>query len=322
MLDTLLSIEDLSVRFRTERGQVQAVDGVSLHVNEGETLAIAGESGSGKSVTALSILRLLGDAGQVDRGRIVFEGQDLVQAPLDAIRRIRGDRIAMIFQEPMSSLNPVLTIGKQVAEPIWQHRKQSWEHAFQQAGELLQKVSIPDAQDRLSDYPHQFSGGMRQRVMIAMALACQPRLIIADEPTTALDVTVQAQILDLLKNLTKEMNSALILITHDLGVVARYADRVAVMYGGRIVESASAARLYKYPKHPYTQGLMNSIPTLSGEPGARLNTIVGQPPDLANLPAGCAFHPRCAHAQDACKVSKPSLEDIEPDHQRACFGYE
>ena len=322
MSDTLLSIEDLSVRFGTERGQVQAVDGVSLHVNEGETLAIVGESGSGKSVTALSILRLLGDAGQVDRGRIVFEGQDLVQAPLDAIRRIRGDRIAMIFQEPMSSLNPVLTIGKQVAEPIWQHRQQSWKEAYQQAGELLQKVAIPDAQARLKDYPHQFSGGMRQRVMIAMALACQPRLIIADEPTTALDVTVQAQILDLLKNLTKEMNSSLILITHDLGVVARYADRVAVMYGGRIVESASAERLYKQPKHPYTQGLMNSIPTLGGGPGARLNTIVGQPPDLANLPAGCAFHPRCAHAQDACTQSKPLLAEIEPDHHRACFGYD
>ncbi len=322
MSDTLLSIEDLSVRFGTERGQVQAVDGVSLHVNEGETLAIVGESGSGKSVTALSILRLLGDAGQVDRGRIVFEGQDLVQAPLDAIRRIRGDRIAMIFQEPMSSLNPVLTIGKQVAEPIWQHRQQSWKEAYQQAGELLQKVAIPDAQARLKDYPHQFSGGMRQRVMIAMALACQPRLIIADEPTTALDVTVQAQILDLLKNLTKEMNSSLILITHDLGVVARYADRVAVMYGGRIVESASAARLYKQPKHPYTQGLMNSIPTLGGGPGARLNTIVGQPPDLANLPTGCAFHPRCAHAQDACTQSKPLLTEIEPDHHRACFGYD
>jgi oligopeptide transport system ATP-binding protein len=305
MSDTLLSIEDLSVRFGTERGQVQAVDGVSLHVNEGETLAIVGES-----------------AGQVDRGRIVFEGQDLVQAPLDAIRRIRGDRIAMIFQEPMSSLNPVLTIGKQVAEPIWQHRQQSWKEAYQQAGELLQKVAIPDAQARLKDYPHQFSGGMRQRVMIAMALACQPRLIIADEPTTALDVTVQAQILDLLKNLTKEMNSSLILITHDLGVVARYADRVAVMYGGRIVESASAARLYKQPKHPYTQGLMNSIPTLGGGPGARLNTIVGQPPDLANLPAGCAFHPRCAHAQDACTQSKPLLAEIEPDHHRACFGYD
>ena len=322
MSDTLLSIEDLSVRFGTERGQVQAVDGVSLHVNEGETLAIVGESGSGKSVTALSILRLLGDAGQIDRGRIMFEGQDLVQAPLDAIRRIRGDRIAMIFQEPMSSLNPVLTIGKQVAEPIWQHRQQSWKEAYQQAGELLQKVAIPDAQARLKDYPHQFSGGMRQRVMIAMALACQPRLIIADEPTTALDVTVQAQILDLLKNLTKEMNSSLILITHDLGVVARYADRVAVMYGGRIVESASAARLYKQPKHPYTQGLMNSIPTLGGGPGARLNTIVGQPPDLANLPAGCAFHPRCAHAQDACTQSKPLLAEIEPDHHRACFGYD
>ena len=322
MSQPLLSIEDLSVRFRTDRGQVQAVDGVSLHVDEGETLAVVGESGSGKSVTALSILRLLGDSGIVDRGRILFEGTDLVQSPLEDIRRIRGDRIAMIFQEPMSSLNPVLTIGKQVAEPIWQHRKQSWKEAYAQAGELLQRVSIPDAHARLDDYPHQFSGGMRQRVMIAMALACQPRLIIADEPTTALDVTVQAQILDLLKSLTKELNSALILITHDLGVVARYADRVAVMYGGRVVENASAMRLYKHPAHPYTQGLMNSIPTLDGEPGSRLNTIVGQPPDLANLPQGCAFHPRCPHAQDVCKGSKPPLEDLEPGHQRACFGYE
>jgi len=322
MTEPLLSIEDLSVRFRTDRGQVQAVDGVSLHVDEGETLAVVGESGSGKSVTALSILRLLGDAGQVDRGRIVFEGEDLVQSPLEDIRRIRGDRIAMIFQEPMSSLNPVLTVGKQVAEPIWLHRNQAWAEAFEQAGELLQKVSIPDAHARLQDYPHQFSGGMRQRVMIAMALACQPRLIIADEPTTALDVTVQAQILDLLKNLTKELNSALILITHDLGVVARYADRVAVMYGGRIVESASAMRLYKHPSHPYTQGLMNSIPTLDGSPGERLITIDGQPPDLANLPPGCAFHPRCPHARDACTGSKPELLAVEPDHMRACFGYE
>ncbi|MFT4712161.1 MAG: oligopeptide transport system ATP-binding protein [Candidatus Azotimanducaceae bacterium] len=319
---TLLQVDDLSVTFRTERGLVRAVDGVSLHVKEGETLAIVGESGSGKSVTALSILQLLGDAGRIDRGRVIFEGKDLVQSSSGDIRKIRGDRIAMIFQEPMSSLNPVLTIGKQVAEPIWLHRKMSWKEAFVKAGELLEKVAIPDAKARLSDYPHQFSGGMSQRVMIAMALACEPKLIIADEPTTALDVTVQAQILSLLKHLTQEMNSSLILITHDLGVVARYADRVAVMYGGRVVETASARDLYKNPQHPYTEGLMASVPTLDGIPGARLQTISGQPPDLANLPEGCAFSPRCPYARSECESSKPGLLEVGENHLRACFGYD
>ncbi len=317
----LLTIDDLKVSFRTDRGVVRAVDGVSLHVDEGETLAIVGESGSGKSVTALSILQLLGDAGHVESGEIVFAGEDLLTVSEARMRDIRGDRIAMIFQEPMSSLNPVLTIGKQVAEPICLHRGKSWQEAMQQAGELLAKAAIPDAYDRLDDYPHQFSGGMRQRVMIAMALACEPRLIIADEPTTALDVTVQAQILSLLKNLTTELNSSLILITHDLGVVARYADRVAVMYGGRVVETADAVPLYTNPRHPYTEGLMASIPTLDGEPGARLQAITGQPPDLANLPPGCAFEPRCPHARDACRTSKPALEKVADGHQRACFGY-
>ena len=298
---SLLSINNLSVSFQTDRGVVQAVDQVSFDVDAGETLAIVGESGSGKSVTALSILQLLGDAGTISDGQIVFDGQNLLDLPEKDIRNIRGDRIAMIFQEPMSSLNPVLTIGKQVAEPIWLHRKKTWNEALDQAEELIKKVSIPDARQRLDAYPHQFSGGMRQRVMIAMALACEPKLIIADEPTTALDVTVQAQILSLLKNLTTELNSALILITHDLGVVARYADRVAVMYGGRIVESATAAELYKHPKHPYTEGLMASIPTLDGEPGSRLQTIEGQPPDLLHMPAGCAFHPRCPYAAEICK---------------------
>ncbi len=298
---SLLSINNLSVSFQTDRGIVQAVDQVSFDVDAGETLAIVGESGSGKSVTALSILQLLGDAGTISDGQIVFEGQNLLDLPEKDIRNIRGDRIAMIFQEPMSSLNPVLTIGKQVAEPIWLHRKKTWNEALDQAEELIKKVSIPDARQRLDAYPHQFSGGMRQRVMIAMALACEPKLIIADEPTTALDVTVQAQILSLLKDLTTELNSALILITHDLGVVARYANRVAVMYGGRIVESATAAELYKHPKHPYTEGLMASIPTLDGEPGSRLQTIEGQPPDLLHMPAGCAFHPRCPYAAEICK---------------------
>lgn len=321
-MDPLLAISDLSVTFATERGQVQALDGVSLSLNAGETLAVVGESGSGKSVTALSILGLLGDSGRVSHGSIEFGGEDLTKVSDQRLREIRGNQIAFIFQEPMSSLNPVLTIGTQVAEPIWLHHRKSWSEAFEQAGELLQRVAIPDAVKRLEDYPHQFSGGMRQRVMIAMALACQPKLIIADEPTTALDVTVQAQILSLLKNLTKEANSSLILITHDLGVVARYADNVAVMYGGRVIETASARELYKNPQHPYTEGLMASIPKLDGDPGSRLYTIEGQPPDLSNLPSGCSFNPRCPHAQDKCIMTKPTLSEVAPNHLRACFGYE
>jgi oligopeptide transport system ATP-binding protein len=318
----LLSIQNLSVSFTTERGTVRAVDNLSLEIQAGETLAIVGESGSGKSVTALSILQLLGDAGSIDKGRILFDGKDLVSLDTDAIRKIRGDRIAMIFQEPMSSLNPVLTIGKQVAEPVHLHRNVSWSEALDKAAELLERVKIPGAKRRLKSYPHQLSGGMRQRVMIAMALACKPRLIIADEPTTALDVTVQAQILTLLKNLTSELNSSLILISHDLGVVARYANKVAVMYGGRIIESASAIELYNNPQHPYTRGLLASQPSLESVPGERLQAITGQPPDLANLPTGCAFAPRCQFVRDECKASKPPLESIEPDHKRACFGYE
>jgi oligopeptide transport system ATP-binding protein len=317
----LLDIRDLSVSFGTDRGRVRAVDGVSLYINEGETLAIVGESGSGKSVTALSILGLIGDSGKIDTGQIMFEGQDLAQLASSSLRKIRGDRIAMIFQEPMSSLNPVLTIGKQVAEPMWLHRNMPWGEAYERAGDLLDRVSIPDARQRLHEYPHHFSGGMRQRVMIAMALACQPQLIIADEPTTALDVTVQAQILSLLKNLTQELNSSLVLITHDLGVVARYADRVAVMYGGRVIETASARELYKNPRHPYTEGLIRSVPSLDGNPGEPLKTIAGQPPDLANLPPGCSFAPRCQYARDECRAAKPPIELVSPDHQRACFGY-
>jgi oligopeptide transport system ATP-binding protein len=318
----LLDIEELSVSFRTDRGLVRAVDAASLHVARGETLAIVGESGSGKSVTALSILGLIGDNGRIDGGRIVFEGTDLLKLDPATMRSVRGHHIAMIFQEPMSSLNPALTIGRQVAEPIRVHRGTSWKAALDQAAALLAKVAIPDARDRLTSYPHHFSGGMRQRVMIAMALACQPKLIIADEPTTALDVTVQAQILALLKQLTQEMNSALILITHDLGVVARYADRVAVMYGGRIVETASARDLYADPRHPYTRGLMASVPALDGKPGARLQTIPGQPPDLASLPPGCAFAPRCTHATERCFKARPMLELIGARHLRACFGYD
>jgi len=321
-MGALLEIDDLSVSFKTDRGTVRAVDSVSLYLNAGETLAIVGESGSGKSVTALSILGLIGDAGRIDRGSIRFENEDLVRLPEKALRELRGNRIAMIFQEPMSSLNPSLTIGKQVAEPIWLHRSAAWKDAYAEAGELLAKVAIPDAAARLGDFPHHFSGGMCQRVMIAMALACQPKLIIADEPTTALDVTVQAQILALLKDLTRETHSALILITHDLGVVARYADRVAVMYAGRIVETASARMLYADPRHPYSQGLMASIPGLHGKAGKRLQTIDGQPPDLANLPLGCAFAPRCRHARAECQAVSPALTSVGSGHSRACYGYE
>ncbi|MCZ6656077.1 MAG: ABC transporter ATP-binding protein [Gammaproteobacteria bacterium] len=322
MTRRLLEVQDLSVTFRSDVGLVRAVDALSLYVNPGETLAIVGESGSGKSVTALAIMGLIGDSGRVERGKIVFENRDLLKTDEAGMRAIRGDRMAMIFQEPMSSLNPVLTIGKQVAEPIVQHRNASWPDALEQAGELLAKVAIPDALSRLGDYPHHFSGGMRQRVMIAMALACRPKLIIADEPTTALDVTVQAQILALLKELTHETDAALILITHDLGVVARYADRVMVMYAGRVVETASARALYANPQHPYTQGLMDSIPGVDGRVGARLITIDGQPPDLANLPPGCPFAPRCQYVADVCRAQQPELETVAVEHLRACFGYE
>jgi oligopeptide transport system ATP-binding protein len=316
----LLSVRDLSVSFRGPRGTVRAVQSLSFDLQAGETLAIVGESGSGKSVTALSLLRLIPDPpGRIDSGEVLFDGRDLLKLKDEEIRAIRGDRIAMIFQEPMSSLNPVLTVGMQVAEPIQLHRNASWASAYEKATALLSKVSIPDAASRLNSYPHQYSGGMRQRVMIAMALACQPQLIIADEPTTALDVTVQAQILAILKQITREVNSALILITHDLGVVARYADRVAVMYGGRIVEAASAAELYARPRHPYTRGLMASVPRLDDGAKRRLVPIDGQPPDLAQLPPGCAFAPRCRQADERCRRERPALEAVAEGHVKACF---
>ena len=321
MAEPLLSVRDLTVSFRTQRGLVRAVDSVSFEVAAGETLAIVGESGSGKSVTALSLLRLIPDPpGRIDRGEVHFGGRDLLKLDDAGIRSVRGDRIAMIFQEPMSSLNPALTVGLQVAEPIHLHRGTPWAAALEEARKLLEKASIPDAASRLGSYPHQYSGGMRQRVMIAMALACAPQLIIADEPTTALDVTVQAQILALLKRLTRETNSALILITHDLGVVARYADRVMVMYGGRIVETAPARELYAKPRHPYTRGLMLAVPRLDDETERRLVPIDGQPPDLADLPPGCAFAPRCQHAMEKCRVERPALEPATAQHFKACFA--
>ena len=316
----LLSVRDLVTRFRTERGEVTAVDRVSFDVTAGETVAIVGESGSGKSVTALSILRLIPNPpGRIESGQIIFDGQDLIKLSDPEIRAVRGNRIAMIFQEPMSSLNPSITIGRQVAEPINQHHDTPWGKALAKARELLALVRMSDTASRVNAYPHHFSGGMRQRAMIAMALACKPQLIIADEPTTALDVTVQAQILDLLKDLAKGARSALILITHDLGVVARYADRVVVMYAGRVVESAPAAELYARPRHPYTKGLMASVPRLDGDTDRRLVPIEGQPPNLAQLPPGCAFAPRCKQASDACRAARPALRDIGTRHQVACI---
>ena len=317
----LLQVRNLTTHFTTERGRVTAVDSVSFDIDAGETVSLVGESGSGKSVTALSIMRLIpSPPGHIESGEVVFEGQDLFKLDGAGIRAVRGNKIAMIFQEPMSSLNPALSVGLQIAEPINVHRGTAWAKALEQAKALMGRVRMPDAASRLASYPHQFSGGMRQRVMIAMALACSPRLIIADEPTTALDVTVQAQILDLLKELTLETGSSLLLITHDLGVVARYADRVAVMYGGRIVETAPARELYKRPHHPYTRGLMASVPRLDGDTAQRLVPIEGQPPDLAQLPSGCAFAPRCRSASDICRSARPPLTQVAARHLKACFN--
>ena len=319
MTAPLLEVKSLTTRFRTERGELTAVDDVSFTLEAGQTLAIVGESGSGKSVTAMSLMRLIPNPpGRIAGGEVLFEGQDLLKLSEPQMRSIRGNRIAMNFQEPMSSLNPSLPVGLQIAEPINVHHKAPWARAYEAAKALLDKVRIPDAASRLHTYPHQYSGGMRQRTMIAMALACQPKLIIADEPTTALDVTVQAQILDLLKALTAETGAALILITHDLGVVARYADAVAVMYAGRIIEQAPAETLYASPQHPYTRGLLASIPSLHSSAGQRLVPISGQPPDLARLPAGCAFAPRCSRADATCSTSRPALRAASDGHLVAC----
>jgi oligopeptide transport system ATP-binding protein len=317
----LLQVRNLTTRFTTERGVVTAVDNISFDIDAGETVALVGESGSGKSVTALSIIGLIpSPPGRIESGEVVFEGRDLFKLDEGGIRAVRGNKIAMIFQEPMSSLNPALSVGMQIAEPINVHRGTAWAKALEQAKVLMGRVRMSDAASRLASYPHQYSGGMRQRVMIAMALACSPRLIIADEPTTALDVTVQAQILDLLKELTLETGSSLLLITHDLGVVARYADRVAVMYGGRIVETAPSRELYKHPHHPYTQGLMASVPRLDSDTAQRLVPIEGQPPDLAQLPAGCAFAPRCRSVSDICRSARPPLTPVAARHFKACFN--
>ena len=316
----LLEVKDLRTYFFSDQGTVKAVDGVSFDVQEGETLGLVGESGCGKSVSALSILRLIPNPpGEIVGGEIFFEGQDLLNLSDEEIRKVRGNRIAMIFQEPMTSLNPVLTIGRQIAEPMEVHRNMSLKEALEKARELLGKVQIADSGTRVRDYPHQFSGGMRQRAMIAMGLGCNPRLIIADEPTTALDVTVQAQLLELLKNLTRDFSMALIIITHNLGVVARYANRVNVMYAGKIVEKGTARDIYEDPMHPYTIGLMASVPQLDQDVKKKLVPIRGQPPNLANVPKGCAFHLRCDYVVERCREETPRLVAVGQNHERACW---
>ena len=319
-MSVVLEIEDLRTYFDTEGGTVKAVDGVSYTVEAGETLGLVGESGCGKSVTALSVMRLIPmPPGRIVSGRVLFKDQDLLKLSLDDMRHIRGREIGMIFQEPMTSLNPVLSIGRQLTEPLISEMGFSKHDADARARELLAAVEIPDPERRLAQFPHHFSGGMRQRVMIAMALSCNPSVLIADEPTTALDVTVQAQILELMKRLTEERGVALVIITHNLGVVARYADRVNVMYAGKIVERSSAADVYGDPRHPYTLGLMSSVPRLDLPVTERLVQVEGQPPNLANLPPGCSFRPRCPYALEKCAEEVPDLVQSVDNHFSACF---
>jgi len=316
----LLQVENLQTQFLTSAGVVRAVDGVSYDVEEGETVALVGESGCGKSVSALSIMRLVSEpAGRIVGGSITFKGRDLLALTEEQMRGVRGREIAMIFQEPMTSLNPVLTIGRQLTEGLEIHLGMAREPANARAIELLGMVGIPDPARRLTQYPHQFSGGMRQRMMIAMALACNPSLILADEPTTALDVTIQAQILELLRDLSRRLGVAMLIITHNLGVVARYADRVNVMYAGRVIERGTAADIYADPRHPYTLGLLRSVPRLDEPMRAKLDPIEGQPPDLTRLPPGCAFAPRCAYKVDRC-AQVPALESRGgAGHLSACW---
>jgi len=316
----LLSVENLTVEFSTAAGVARALDGVSFEVRAGETLAILGESGCGKSTTAQAIMGLLPKpAGSVTGGRIVYGGRDLAAEPVRKVREVCGTEIAMIFQDPLSSLNPVFRVGAQVAEPFRQRRGMGRQEAWARALELLKRVGIPDAETRISDYPHQFSGGQRQRIMIAMALALGPKLLIADEPTTALDVTVQKQVMNLLADLQAETGMAMVLVSHDLGVVAEVAQRAAIMYAGRIVETGAIRDMYDHPAHPYTKGLLESIP--GGRVGGRLKPIVGSPPNLLNLPSGCAFNPRCPFATDRCRELAPTLRTPQgwpAGHQAAC----
>ena len=318
----LLSVKDLQVTFATDDGIVRAVNGLSFSLEPGKTLGIVGESGSGKSVTALSIMRLIASPpGRIEAGEIIFKGQDLLKVGEQQMRHIRGNKISMIFQDPMTSLNPVLTIGDQIAETIVLHQRKSNQEARKRAVDMLNLVRIPEPRKRLNDYPHQFSGGMRQRVMIAMALACDPELLIADEPTTALDVTIQAQILDLMRDLQKRLNSAIIMITHDLGVVAEVCERVLVMYAGNMVEYGTADQIFRDPKHPYTWGLLESLPRLDEKGRRRLVPIDGQPPNLLRLPTGCAFAQRCRYTQPDFGIIPPPFIDFGDGHIARCHLY-
>ena len=315
---SLLEVRDLRTHFASERGEVRAVDGVELSVERGRTLGIVGESGCGKSVTALSVMGLVPQPPGRIAGEVLFEGEDLLKLPPRRMRDLRGDKLSMIFQEPMSSLNPAFQVGEQIAEALLRHKKLSRKDADEKAVEMLRKVRIPSPERRARDYPHQLSGGMRQRVMIAMALACHPKLLIADEPTTALDVTIQAQILELMRALRAELGTAIILITHDLGVVAELADDVIVMYAGKVVERCPAASLFAEPQHPYTIGLLGSIPRLHLEQ-ERLSAIEGIVPDAAAFPPGCRFHPRCPFAVEKCRTEQPLLKQIGVNHFAACW---
>jgi oligopeptide/dipeptide ABC transporter ATP-binding protein len=314
-------VRDLNTVFDTDDGLVRAVNGVSFEVEEGETLGVVGESGCGKSVTAFSIMRLIpSPPGRIESGEILLRGRDLLRLPEDQMRRLRGNEISMIFQEPMTALNPVYTVGNQIMEAVRLHQKVGRREARDRTVEMLALVGIPSPEQRVSEYPHQLSGGMRQRVMIAMALSCHPAVLIADEPTTALDVTIQAQILDLLKRLQEELQMAVVLITHDLGVVAQTADRVAVMYAGRVVEYATVRTLFDRPRHPYTIGLLESIPRMS-ERKERLSVIPGTVPLPTAFPPGCPFHPRCPFATEACREREPGLERVEGGHETRCHRW-
>lgn len=316
----LLEIKNLSTHFFTDDGLIKAVDRISYDIYEGETVGLVGESGCGKSVSALSLLRLIPNPpGKIVGGEIFFEGRDLLKLTEDEMCEVRGNKMAMIFQEPMNSLNPVKTIGWQISEPLEIHLGMSWKEGLKKCVQLLTDVKIPEPAARINAYPHLFSGGMRQRAMIAMGLGCNPRLIIADEPTTALDVTTQAQLLELMKNLTRDYKTALLIITHNLGVVARYADRINVMYAGRIIEKGTAVDIFKNPRHPYTEGLMASVPRLDYDIKKKLVPIEGQPPDFLNMPKGCSFHPRCVYVFDRCRVESPELIPIFEKHEAACW---